>query len=302
MTANKVYLLNEDINKLVRSIANEIQKEVGHGTKFYIYGIPRGGIPVAYHLLKYFPHAEIANNLDDADIFVDDIIDSGATRRKYLKLRNIPFFALIHDLNKKPNTWYVFPWEQNNAGSAGDIPLRILQYIGENPERDGLKDTPKRVLKAWDFLFQGYKADPKKILAKSFENEENYDQMVVLKNIEFYSTCEHHLLPFFGKAHIAYIPKPPAEGGKVVGISKLARLVDCYAQRLQIQERLTQQISCAIHEEISALGVAVFIEAQHFCMISRGVQKQNSIMVTSSVKGVLEKEAARMEFLLLSQR
>jgi len=170
----------------------------------------------------------------------------------------------------------------------------ILAYIGEDPLREGLQETPERIIRSWDKLFGGYKQNPKDVLSKAFSEVAGYDQMIVLKDIEFYSTCEHHMLPFFGKAHVAYLPK-----NKVVGISKLARLVEVFARRLQIQERLTQQIADSLLEGADALGVGVVIEAQHFCMVARGVEKQESIMVTSALRGVFMEQAVREEFLTL---
>lgn len=169
----------------------------------------------------------------------------------------------------------------------------ILKQIGENPQREGLMDTPKRFEKAFKFLCAGYKENPEQILSKKFH--EKYDEIVLLKDIELYSTCEHHLLPFFGKCHIAYIPN-----GQVVGISKLARLMECYARRLQIQERLCNEIVDAIQKELKPVGAACIIEAQHFCMTSRGIQKQNSKMVTSALRGVFkEKGETRAELMRL---
>lgn len=156
---------------------------------------------------------------------------------------------------------------------------QILEQLGENPEREGLKDTPKRVVKSWTELYKGYMQDPKDILT-TFESE-GYNQIVLLKDIELYSMCEHHMLPFYGKAHVAYIPN-----GKVIGISKLARLVDIYARRLQIQERIGAQVTAALMEHLQPLGAACIIEATHMCMRTRGVQKQNSVMITSSMEGV----------------
>ena len=171
----------------------------------------------------------------------------------------------------------------------------ILAYIGEDPEREGLLETPDRIIRSWGTLFGGYKQNPKEILSKVFTQK--YDEMVLLKDIEIYSTCEHHMLPFFGKAHVAYIPN-----GSVVGISKLARLVECFARRLQIQEKLCNQITEAIDQHLKPLGAACVIEAKHLCMCCRGVQKQHSTMVTSSLNGVfLEKPEARAEFMRLIQ-
>lgn len=172
----------------------------------------------------------------------------------------------------------------------------ILQYVGEDPNREGLQDTPKRVVKSWKEIYSGYEKDPKDIL--TVFDTDGYDQIVLLKNIEFYSMCEHHMLPFIGKAHVAYIP-----GKKIVGISKLARLVDIYARRLQIQERIGQQVTTALMELLEPKGAACVIEAQHLCMLMRGVQKQNSIMVTSSLKGVfLESQSTREELMQLIQK
>jgi len=169
----------------------------------------------------------------------------------------------------------------------------MLSAIGENPEREGLKDTPTRVIKSWGQLYGGYKTDPADILKTTF-TEGACHEMVLLKNIEFYSTCEHHLLPFFGRAHIAYIPK-----NKVVGISKLARLLEIYARRLQIQERMTAQIADDIVKYLDPSGCMVILQAQHMCMTARGIQKQNSIMVTSAIRGVFEKPEVRAEFMEL---
>lgn len=169
----------------------------------------------------------------------------------------------------------------------------ILTYIGEDVEREGLKDTPERIIKSWDKLYGGYKQDYKKILSKQFY-EGKCDQMVILKDIEFYSTCEHHMIPFSGRVHIGYIPSE-----SVVGISKLARLVEVFSRRLQIQERMTEQIADAIDEVLKPKGVIVIVEGRHLCMIARGVEKQNSTMTTSAIRGVFNKSESRNEFLQL---
>lgn len=164
----------------------------------------------------------------------------------------------------------------------------ILTFIGENPDREGLKDTPKRIKNSWDKLYGGYKQDVESILTifnNDGSDEVQYDQIVLLKNIEFYSTCEHHMLPFFGQAHVAYIPHR-----KVVGISKLARLLEVYARRLQIQERIGDQVTAAINKYLQPKGAACILQAQHFCMTSRGIQKQNSVMITSSLTGCFMSE------------
>lgn len=171
---------------------------------------------------------------------------------------------------------------------------KFLELIGEDPDREGLLDTPKRVVKSWLDLYKGYKQNPEEILSTVFEDG-SCDEMVILKDIEFSSMCEHHVLPFRGKAHVGYLPD-----GKVVGLSKLARLVDCYAKRLQIQEKMTQQISKDIEKFLKPKGVAVVIEAHHQCMSCRGVGKQNSTMITSSMLGEFRaNNVVRSEFLLL---
>lgn len=169
----------------------------------------------------------------------------------------------------------------------------ILELLGENADREGLQRTPTRVAKSMQFLLQGYEQDPEEIL-RSAMFKEDYRQMVIVKDIEIYSMCEHHMLPFIGKAHIGYIPN-----GYITGLSKIARVVDAYARRLQVQERLTTQIKECIQKTLNPLGVAVVIEAQHLCMQMRGVQKQNSTTTTSDFTGAFERVATREEFIRL---
>lgn len=169
----------------------------------------------------------------------------------------------------------------------------ILKSVGENKDREGLEKTPMRVAKSLQFLTQGYKMDPAAIL-KSAMFKEDHKHMVLIKDIEVYSMCEHHLLPFFGKAHIAYIPN-----GHIVGLSKIPRVVDAFARRLQVQERLTDQIKDCIQDTLDPLGVAVVIEAKHLCMLMRGIQKQNSVASTSSFTGAFLKDSTRSEFISL---
>jgi GTP cyclohydrolase I len=169
----------------------------------------------------------------------------------------------------------------------------ILNKVGENPSREGLLKTPQRAAKAMQFLTHGYEIDPVEIL-KSAMFKEDYSQMVIVKDIEVFSLCEHHLLPFFGKAHIAYIPN-----GYIVGLSKLPRVVDAFARRLQVQERLTNEIRDCIQQTLDPLGVAVVIECSHLCMQMRGVQKQNSVTTTSAFTGEFLKDSTRKEFISL---
>ena len=168
----------------------------------------------------------------------------------------------------------------------------LLRFIGEDPQRDGLADTPARVVKAWREMTAGYEEDPAEILSRTFD--ETSDEMIILRGISFYSTCEHHLLPFYGEAQVGYLP------GRVVGISKLARLVNCFARRLQIQERMTRQIAEAIEQHLDAKGVGVVLRAHHLCMGCRGVKQEQTEMVTSSMLGKLRNDAStRAEFLRL---
>lgn len=168
-----------------------------------------------------------------------------------------------------------------------------IELLGEDPERDGLIKTPERMAKSMQYLTNGYQVDAHALL-NAAKFKESYSEMVIVKDIELYSLCEHHLLPFFGKAHVAYIPN-----GYITGLSKLARVVDCYARRLQVQERMTNQILHAINDTLHPQGVAVVIEAQHLCMMMRGVQKQNSVTTTSAFCGQFEDERTRSEFIRL---
>lgn len=174
-----------------------------------------------------------------------------------------------------------------------DAYRNIIIGTGEDPEREGLLKTPERISKAMQYITQGYKMSAKEIL-EGAKFHESYSEMVIVKDIELYSLCEHHMLPFFGKAHIAYIPN-----GWITGLSKLARVVDVFARRLQVQERMTHQILDAIQESLNPLGVAVVIEAQHLCMMMRGVQKQNSVTTTSAFSGEFQNHVTRSEFLRL---
>ena len=169
----------------------------------------------------------------------------------------------------------------------------VLGFLGEDADREGLLKTPERVAKALQFMTHGYHLDPDAILKKALFDED-YSEMILVKDIEVYSMCEHHMLPFFGKAHVAYIPN-----GKIVGLSKLPRVVDVFARRLQVQERLTLQIREAIERVLDPLGVAVVIEAQHLCMMMRGAEKQNSVTTTSAMSGEFHREATRLEFMRL---
>jgi len=196
-----------------------------------------------------------------------------------------------------PNTSAIIEAPLLDSISTQDLYRELLVRIGEDPTRDGLLRTPERMEKSMKFLTRGYEMNVTDVLHEALFDVD-YDEMVIVKDIEFFSMCEHHLLPFFGKAHIAYVPN-----GKVIGLSKIPRLVDVFARRLQVQERLTRQIGEAITDAISPQGVAVILEAQHLCMMMRGVEKQHSSTVTSAMLGVFKTQLqTRNEFLALVRR
>ena len=203
-------------------------------------------------------------------------------------------FKMEFTLNGKDGNYRkVEKYDSETTEKLSEHYRNILELLGENADREGLQRTPTRVAKSMQFLLQGYEQDPEEIL-RSAMFKEDYRQMVIVKDIEIYSMCEHHMLPFIGKAHIGYIPN-----GYITGLSKIARVVDAYARRLQVQERLTTQIKECIQKTLNPLGVAVVIEAQHLCMQMRGVQKQNSTTTTSDFTGAFERVATREEFIRL---
>lgn len=260
-----------------------------------IYGVPRGGVPVAY-LVANALDAEVVDNPHDAVAIVDDIIDSGRTRERYRSAHPAAVFDALY--TRAPNVaqpWLVFPWEATAEGSAEDIVVRLLQFVGEDVSREGLRETPKRFLAAWREYTRGYAMQAEEVL-KVFEDGANgIDELVLVRDIPVYSMCEHHGAPFFGRAHIGYIPD-----GKILGLSKFARLVDVFARRLQVQERLTTQIADSLRDALQPRGVAVVLECRHMCMEARGVRAQGSVTTTSALRGVFKHDAsARSEFLRL---
>lgn len=262
-----------------------------------IYGVPRGGIPVALALAGTGPFV-LVDDPDAADVIVDDLVDSGATRERYL---GKPFFALL-DKRLEPEytgKWIVFPWEAGSDGGIEDNVVRLLQYVGEDPTREGLLETPGRVAKAWLSWCSGYGQNPADVLKVFEDGADNYDEMVIVKDLPFYSKCEHHLADIFGTATIAYIPNE--ENPRIVGLSKLDRLLEMFARRLQVQERLTGQIADALIEHLQPKGAGVVIKARHMCMESRGVCKQGHHTITSALRGVFKEQPdTRREFLALA--
>ena len=267
------------------------------------YAVPRGGVFAAYAIQTELvkcgsgaPSLELVTNPGDADIFIDDLIDSGRTMERICDDHpERPFFALFDKRDGVyGSNWVSFPWELDEGDeTVEDNIVRLLQYIGESPKREGLAETPARVVKAWEFWTSGYNIDPKSVLKVFKDGGEDYDEMVVVKDIPFYSHCEHHMAPFFGTATIGYIPN-----GKIVGLSKLSRVLDIFARRLQVQERLTNQVVTILMDELNALGAGCVIKARHLCCESRGISKQGHHTVTSALKGVMREEAAtRAEFM-----
>ena len=292
--SQKKILTQCGIEKQMMGMAMQIKINEGK-ENLAIYGVPRGGIPVAYLLANYLKGSRITDKPRSADIIVDDILDSSTTAKRYMKEYGKPFYALYNKKEEPNLPWLIFPWEQSEEKSIEDACLRLLQFAGEDPTREGLKETPARMAKAWQFWTSGYDMDPKAVFKEFEDGGEKYDQMIMLDPIPFYSHCEHHMAAIFGNAYIAYIPN-----GKIAGLSKFPRLVDIFARRLQVQERLTTQIADTINEELKPRGVAVLIKARHFCMESRGVQKAGVSTKTSAMRGdFLNDPATRNEFFSL---
>lgn len=274
-----------------------------------LFGVPRGGAVVA-SILDSRSRLWVTAGLDrsrirleqvfdpeHADVIVDDIVDSGKTRESWKdRYPNLPFHSLV-EKQAGCTLWYVFPWEYSDgtpeASSGRDICTRLLEYIGEDVNRGGLRATPERFERAWKFWTSGYTRDPMAYLRTFDDGAEQHDQMILLRNIPVYSHCEHHLAPFFGVANIAYIPN-----GRILGLSKISRIVDVFARRLQVQERLTDQIAHTLEEGLQPTGVAVQLVCRHTCMESRGICQAGIETSTCSLLGVFRhNDAARQEFL-----
>lgn len=261
----------------------EVYERLKERPKGRPYGIPRGGAIVAGLTGDPAPSIEVC------DYIIDDLLDSGRTRDRYAKYGK-PFWFLIDKQAEGIDRYCHLPWEETDpTRDLEDTVVRQLEFIGEDARREGLRETPGRVIRSLVELTSGYHQDPVEILGKTFD--EKYDEMVTVRDIDFHSLCEHHLLPFVGKATVAYIPQD-----RVLGLSKIARLVQCYALRLQVQERLTNQIAATIQEVLNPLGVAVLLRASHFCMRLRGI-KSTGEMVTTCLLGKFRDPAPREEFL-----
>uniref|UniRef100_A0A6M3XPD7 GTP cyclohydrolase I n=1 Tax=viral metagenome TaxID=1070528 RepID=A0A6M3XPD7_9ZZZZ len=294
-------------------LARSLSTAIKESKKRYdwLHAVPQGGAALGGFLsaslgIPLITEKEAYQPVNQGRVLVvDDLVDSGVTRQRFMDFD----FACLHIKEHTPRElyptywvssipgWVDYWWENGPGGGIQENVTRIIEYLGEDPTREGLKGTPLRVVASWKQLFGGYTQNPKDLF-KTFAAQ-GYDQMVLLRDIEFHSTCEHHMLPFSGKAHVAYIP---SKGGRVLGVSKLARLVDVFARRLQIQERIGDQVTAAIMENLNPLGAACILEAKHLCMVCRGVQKQNSVMMTSSLKGLFLEDsdngrAARAELM-----
>lgn len=288
----------DDLNTEADRIA-----ETWRGKVHSVFGIPTGGVPVAL-LVAQRLGVPMASEyiMGTGTLIVDDLIDTGATMSAYsgTDLTDAAF--------RKPwsprkyandartiDDWLWFPWE-HDEGDPHDAVTRILQFIGEDPTRDGLLETPKRVCKAMKEMTAGYQLDAGEILSKTFDVD--HDDLIVLRGVSYWSLCEHHMLPFQGKVTVGYIPN---KGARVVGLSKMARLVECFSKRLQVQERMTNQIAQAIEDHLDPLGVGVVVTGSHSCMSARGIQKDGT-MVTSCLMGKMKTDAAlRAEFLDLAK-
>jgi GTP cyclohydrolase IA len=264
------------------------------------YGVPQGGYVPAV-LVAQALGLDVLDAPQPGCLIIDDLVDSGRTLCPYADKG-----YYVDALYRKPHSpkniapdaievddWIVFPWEKED-GAPQDGIVRLIEYIGEDPTRDGLLETPKRVLKAFKEMTEGYDQSAATILGTTFDVGQ-VDEMIIVRNIEFVSLCEHHMLPFTGTATVAYIPRH-----RVVGLSKIARLVDMFSRRLQVQERLTQQITAAMDEVLMPEGSACIIEAAHSCMGCRGVRKPSARMVTSSLTGVFRQHEVRAELLSLA--
>ncbi len=302
MTSLNRLISADEITRAAEILADKIR--TAHPTKFKVWGIPRGGVSAAYALSAAAPWVRVVDAVEQAEIIIDDLIDSGYTASTWTSKTGLSVATLFRKRSSHylygseiaGNDWAVFPWEGTVEGSAEDIPRRLLQFIGEDPNRGGLKETPTRFLKAWREWTAGYAQDPATVLKAFEDGADGVDQLVIVKNIPVYSTCEHHLAPFFGTAAVGYIPS-----GKIVGLSKLSRVVDVYARRLQVQEKLSNQIADAVDGILKPKGVGVVISCRHLCMESRGIERQGSETITSALRGcILKEDAARAEFFNLT--
>ena len=302
---NKIRYSENELIRDIKKINHWIQKSGARHSSKSIYGVPRGGRYAATMLSMISGLPIIENPIPWETIIIDDIVDSGSTRKLFpsnifisLHQKPNPESVASYCPNMNTASWVHYFWEDAYGGPGTDVVTRMIELIGDDPCRSGVKETPNRVLKSWAEMYSGYKKYPKEIMKSQFNEDIPPDGFIYLRDIEFFSTCEHHLLPFYGTAHVGYIP---GKQGAVVGISKLARLVDCFSKRLQIQERIADQVTSSIMEHLpGCLGAICIIEAKHLCIACRGVGKQHSVMGCSSIKGIFHTDAsARSEAISL---
>jgi GTP cyclohydrolase I len=286
-----------ELRELALRCARRIEEHFPGRQSLRVYPIPRGGVPAALVVdADQLVSLTLVDDPLDCDLIIDDLIDTGATAAKFADYGK-PLFALIDKRTwEHAEDWVVWPWEGDAPSGIEDHIRRLIQYAGDDPTREGLSETPARVAKAWLHWCGGYDTDPATLLKTFEDGAEDVNEMVLVRNIPFFSHCEHHMAPFFGTATIGYIPN-----GKIVGLSKLNRLVDVFARRLQVQERLTTQIADALVEHLTPLGVGVIVKARHMCVESRGVAHSGSETITSALRGVMFDGNQRQEFLLLSR-
>lgn len=290
----KVFVDLEKFNMLCRNLCHKIDV-----SKYkYVFGVPRGGLLIAQYIATHIPELTQIDKLQDYNpknvLIVDDLIDSGKTKEKY------PLYDFEVLINKQTDEefkgkWIEFFYEKTDTDDE-DIVTRMLERIGEDPTRQGLKDTPRRVVKMWNEIFRGYDETQKPKITVFDNNDDGlvYDEMIVDSG-NYYSHCEHHMVPFFGKYIFAYIPDK-----KILGISKVARIVDFYSARLQVQERLTTQIVDEIAKAVEPKGIALFMQGEHLCKSMRGVKKKG-VMKTVCVRGVFREDPkARAEFISMT--
>jgi GTP cyclohydrolase I len=305
--------LEEAANRSALELARWAKESLTPNRKaIFVHPVPRGGVPAFYLLkasfAKLWPDVALVaeQNPELADLIFDDLVDSGKTAQKFREIApRVPFKALIHKTadgssGYKLGEWLVFPWEGSAESSIEGAFTRLIQFVGEDPQRGGLLETPKRMAKAWQFWTKGYAADIPSILKTFEDGGEVYDEMIHVRNIPFYSQCEHHMALFFGTATFAYIPGKECK--RIVGLSKMNRLVDAFARRLQVQERLTAQVIDTFCEHLNPHGAGIMIRARHMCVESRGVQHTGCETTTSAFRGALrDKPEARAEFFSLTK-
>ena len=291
----------DEIDKLVQALADRLDG----ADHLRVYGIPRGGQIVAGLLQRYGIVA--CDLLHEASALVDDVRDSGATAERWTDSTGLSVYSLVEKPIDTPSGWVRFPWEEESKAEAADHVTRLLETLGLDVTSGGLRDTPTRVVKLYEEMTAGRHQDIDDILSRTFETES--DEIVVVRDLPYFSMCEHHLMPFFGTVTVGYLPdraQRSKRGGPyaVLGLSKIARLVEAFTRRLQLQERMTFQIAAALHESphLRPRGVGVVVRGEHLCMKMRGVRSDGE-MVTSALLGMFRDEpAVRAEWLSLTRR